>query len=301
VPFYASWPAANVSTGDCPTPAFGWINPCYQEISEIASGANSKYEAAMVKIVRYGRRGLSLHAHYIYSHTMDWNPGESPLDPADLSLEYGTSDQDMRHSAAGMVIYEPPWKLSGLAGRLGNGWMISGVGQFHSGLPYSMRVSGSLPECVVSPGLTSCTSPYGGVDAAAGDPIVGLGPGMLGAGGDERVFGMARNTYRYPAAWKADMRAGKKFDLGRMRELELLVESFNLFNHQNVTELETNGYYIESGTASSPPTLNFLNTFTTQPPLAGLLPRTGFGQPLNVNATNFYRERQIQLGVRMRF
>ncbi len=33
-----------------------------------------------------------------------------------------------------------------------------------------------------------------------------------------------------------------------MRELELLVESFNLFNHQNVTELETTGYYIESGT-----------------------------------------------------
>jgi len=26
-----------------------------------------------------------------------------------------------------------------------------------------------------------------------------------------------------------------------------------------------------------------------------------FGQPLNVNATNFYRERQIQLGFRMRF
>jgi hypothetical protein len=28
---------------------------------------------------------------------------------------------------------------------------------------------------------------------------------------------------------------------------------------------------------------------------------TAFGQPLNVNATNFYRERQIQVGVRMRF
>ena len=29
-----------------------------------------------------------------------------------------------------------------------------------------------------------------------------------------------------------------------MRQLELLAESFNLFNHQNVTELETTGYYI---------------------------------------------------------
>jgi hypothetical protein len=30
-------------------------------------------------------------------------------------------------------------------------------------------------------------------------------------------------------------------------------------------------------------------------------PPSGAGQPLNINATNFYRERQIQVGVRMRF
>jgi hypothetical protein len=104
---------------------------------------------------------------------------------------------------------------------------------------------------------------------------------------------VGRNTYRYPPTWKADMRLGKKFDLGRMRQLELLAESFNLFNHQNVTELETTGYYLESGSTDSLPTLNFLTGLQ-----AGT---TAFGQPLNVNATNFYRERQIQVGVRMRF
>jgi hypothetical protein len=75
--------------------------------------------------------------------------------------------------------------------------------------------------------------------------------------------------------------------------LELLAESFNLFNHQNVTELETTGYYFESGNTGSLPTLNFLTGAKAN--------TTAFGQPLNVNATNFYRERQIQLGVRMRF
>ena len=30
-------------------------------------------------------------------------------------------------------------------------------------------------------------------------------------------------------------------------------------------------------------------------------PIAAFGQSLNVNATNFYRERQIQIGLRMRF
>ena len=77
---------------------------------------------------------------------------------------------------------------------------------------------------------------------------------MNGSGGDNRVYGLGsdgnyynigRNTFRYPNTWKADMRLGKKFDLGEMRQLEMLAESFNLFNHQNVTEIETTGYTIE--------------------------------------------------------
>ena len=83
VPFYASWPSADCPgnsqlnlAGEC-----GWLNPNYQEIDQITSKANSTYEAAMVKLTRYGSRGLSLHAHYTYSHAMDWNPNESPLDP----------------------------------------------------------------------------------------------------------------------------------------------------------------------------------------------------------------------------
>ena len=281
VPFYASWPSANSATGFA-----GRLNPDYQQISQTMSRANSTYEAAMLKVARYGRRGLSLHAHYTYAHAMDWNPNESTnvagsdvLDPADFSQEYGTSDLDVRHSAAAMVIAEAPWKLRGVFGQMANGWMLSGIGQFRSGSPYTMRTSGSLAE---------------EFEQKTGTAIVALGPGMNGSGGDNRVYGVGRNTFRYPATWKADMRVGKKFNLGQMRQLELLVESFNLFNHQNVTELETTGYYLEPGTAYGGfPTLNFLTGLKAN--------TTEFGQPLNVNVTNFYRERQIQVGLRMRF
>ena len=84
---------------------------------------------------------------------MDWNPNESAqvtgrtvFDPIDLRQEYGTSDLDVRHSASTAVISEPKWKLNDLAGRIGNGWMLSGIGHFHSGLPYTMRTSGSLAK-----------------------------------------------------------------------------------------------------------------------------------------------------------
>jgi hypothetical protein len=281
VPFYASWPSAHSSTGFA-----GRLNPDYQQISEVMSRANSTYEAAMIKVSRYGRRGLSLHAHYTFAHAADWNPNESTLvagsdvlDPADFHDEYGTSNLDVRHSAAVMATVEAPWKLSGKPGWAANGWTASGIGQFRSGLPYTMRTSGRLAEEFVQ---------------TTGAAIVALGPGMNGSGGDNRVIGVGRNTYRYPATWKADLRVGKKFDLGRMRQLEILVESFNLFNHQNVTELETTGYYIEPGDEGGDlPTLNFLTGLKAN--------TTAFGQPLNVNAINFYRERQIQIGLRMRF
>jgi hypothetical protein len=257
----------------------------------------------MLRVERYGRNGLTLHAHYIYGHAMDWNPNESAqaagndvLAPSDFGLEYGVSNQDIRHSLGAMAIYQPPWRLVGRAGKFVNGWMLSGILQARSGLPYTMRTSGSLAKEYTS----------------GGSAITGLGPGMNGSGGDNRVYGtgndnifynIGRNTYRYPATWKADLRLGKRFDLGEMRQLELMAESFNLLNHQNVTELETTGYYLEPGDSSGGlPTLNFMTgPFTETNGTILHSTSTAFGQPLNVNAANFYRERQFQFGLRIRF
>jgi len=294
VPFYASAASSGVA---------GWVNPDYQQVNMMESKANSTYEAATVKLTRYGSRGLSLHAHYTYAHAMDWNQNESPLDPVDnnhdFGQEYGTSNLDVRHSAAAMISYAAPWKLRDFAGPMVNGWSLSGIGQFHSGLPYTMRTSGSLPEEFTS----------------SGTAIVGLGPGMNGSGGDNRIYGtgsdgrsynVGRNTSRYPNLWKADLRLAKRFDLGETRRLEIFAESFNLFNHQNVTAIETTGYIIEpgsppstSGGSATLPTLNFLTGLKTNSKTG--LPNPAFGQPLDINATDFYRERQIQIGLRMQF
>ena len=270
----------------------------YQQLSSIESRANSTYDAAMFKISRYGGHGLSLHAHYLYAHATDWNPNESGqvavddiLDPADFRLEYGTSNLDIRHSAAATVLYETPWKLRNWAANLTGGWTVAAVGQFRSGLPFTMRTGGSIP----------------GFYSDSGQPVEGVGPGINGSGGDNRLYGIAgqttfdigRNTFRYPDTWTADSRLGKRFRLPHEREFELLAESFNLFNHQNVTLLETTGYTIERGTtAGDPPTLNFL-TGLTKAGLPSTIPE--FGKPLDINATNFYHPREFQLGLRARF
>ncbi len=279
VPFFASWPSITSPTGFA-----GRLNPNYQQVSEIFGRANSTYEAAMLRVSR-NARALTLRGRYTYAHAMDWNPdetsqvsGPSVLDPIDFRQEYGTSALDMRHSATAAVIVQSPWRLQNLAGCIGNDWTLSGTAYFRSGLPYTMRTAGSLAKEF----------------DATGAAIVALSTGMNGYGGDDRVYGVGRNTYRYPATWKADLRLGKRFNLGRMRQLELMAESFNLFNHQNVTELETTGYSIESGTVTGGlPRINFLTGLKTG--------QTEFGKPLNINATDFYQARQVQFGARLRF
>lgn len=279
VPFFASWPSAEAASG-----FGGRLNPNYQEVSEIFSGANSTFEAFRIRLSR-NAHGLTFRMRYTFGHAADWNPDDSPqtggpsvLDPIDLRQEYGTSDLDVRHSLESAVIVQPKWKLHGGIGSVANGWMLSGVGHLNSGLPYTMRTSGSLAKEF----------------NLSGQAIVALSTGMNGYGGDDRVYGVGRNTYRYPAIWKADLRIGKRFNLGQMRQLELMAESFNLFNHQNVTQVETIGYSIEQGTLNGAfPRLNFLTGLKSG--------QTEFGKPLNVNASESYRERQFQFGARVRF
>jgi len=108
--------------------------------------------------------------------------------------------------------------------------MLSGVDNPQR-MPYTMRTSGSLPK---------------EFNQFNGEVIAGLGPGMNGSGGDNRVYGVGndkfiynigRNTYRYPQPGRppAPRQAIRPRPPARIATAR---ESFNLFNHQNVTQLE---------------------------------------------------------------
>ncbi len=262
----------------------------YQQLATIESRANSTYEAAEMRVSHSTTRGLSVHARYLYAHATDWNPNESSqiavsdvLDPRDFRAEYGTSDLDIRHTAGLSLLFDTPWKLRSWAGRWANAWTVGATGQYRSGRPFTMRTGGSIP----------------GFFDDNRKLVEGVAPGMNGSGGDNRVYGVGRNTYRYPATWTGDTRLAKRFVFRREREMEFMAESFNLFNHQNVTRIETTGYTIERGGAAGEfPTLNF-ETGLTKAGLPSASPE--FGKPLDVNATNLYHPREFQIGVRARF
>ena len=266
------------------------INPNYQQITDIFSETNSKYQAAVLRVDHQMTRVLDLHASFTYSHAADFNQNATSftdandvLDPTNLRLEYGNSNFDIRNRLTGGMVLHAPWRVRGLLGELANGYEIAPTAELRDGLPYSMRTAGAVPS-----------TKY--VDTVLRtETLSGLGASINGSGGDNRIPEVGRNTYRYPSINNVDLRLAKRTRLNERVELEIIAESFNLLNHTNVTSLDTTGYTITG--ASS---LTSLPKLTWQD---GGAKGTGseFGTITNGNNTSLYHDRQLQAAFRLHF
>jgi hypothetical protein len=97
----------------------------------------------------------------------------------------------------------------------------------------------------------------------------------------DRVPGTARNGFTTPNIYIFDTRVTKSFLFGEKYKLSFMAEAFNLFNRSNIATVNTGRYVIASSSA----------TTLTNPAVS-----TPFGF-----ARTFIGERQIQLGIRLRF
>jgi outer membrane receptor protein involved in Fe transport len=270
------------------------INANYQQITRIFSETNSKYQAAVIKIDHGASRVLDLHASYTYSHAADYNQNATAFadtndvyDPTNLSLEYGNSNYDIRNRLTGGFVLHGDWHARGAAGRyLLNGYSLASTAELRSGLPYSMHTNGSIPSLQYID------------DVGRQNVLSGLGASLNGSGGDNRVPFFGRNSYHYPAVSNTDLRLTKRTPINERISLEVLAETFNLLNHQNVTSIDTTGYTISNSSS-----LTGTPKLTWQSGVSKLGVATGseFGTVTNANNTSLYRQRQIQLSVRLHF
>ncbi len=257
-------------------------NPAYAAITDIDSITSSTYQAIVVKLLHRDSRWLHLQASYTYAHAQDDNQNETTftdtndvLDPSDLKLELADSNFDVRQRVTTGIIVHTPWRLSGWRGVLANGYSLAPTASAQTGLPYSLRTAGAIP-------FLRSTDEFGHTRK-----LIGLGSSINGSGGDPRIPQVGRNTYRYPGTYTVDLRATRELALSERTHLELMLQGFNLINHQNVTAIDTVGYYISgASSAGANPVLTYQSTF---------------GSVTNANSTNLYRERQLELVARLRF
>ncbi len=282
------------------------LNPNYEQMAEMQSTARARYQAIGASLRSRLPNGMLLTLDFRNGHALDDNPyavaynGQwNVLDPSNLGLDWGTSNEDIRDRLSGGLVLHEPWHATGWAKGIFGGYTLDMTGGFRTGRPYTMRTVGSVPSFACSyqgwlaAGNNCVMSSSSGVITGVGVPVEGVGDSLNGAGGANWLPQVGRNTYRYPAAFEGNLRFAKRTGLGGRKALEFGADVSNFMNHSNVTHLETAGY-VASGETSS----TGAGKLTY---LSGANGTSQFGAVTTTNNNSTYRDRQIELVLRLIF
>ncbi len=274
-PFYGRLSTAN-----------GRPNSNFGSTTDIFSGVNSNYEALVGHLTHHLTHRLQFDVNYTWSHALDYGENNTTftstnllLDPRNLRLDYGNSNQNVPNRLVMFAVYETPSPFHGVLGQFLNGFELSPSYAGQTGLPYSYGASGSTNNLQTLSGGTTSSG------------LAAIGSSINGSGGANRVPGFARNFFKQPRTQVLDLRVSKRFNLADRAKVELFGESFNIANHLNVSGVNT-GAYSYGGTAATSANPNPANTLTYN---------TTFGTPTSGNSNLVYSVRQVQLGVRVQF
>jgi len=188
---------------------------------------------------------LEFSAAYTFSKSMDQssNIGEE-VNPFNPSLSYALSAFDVKHNFVVSYEYQlPPDRYLARwlhAGRLTNGWSLSGITRFASGFPVTIIDNGDNSLIGTNPNGVNNSS-IDEPDWSGGALHLSRNPRAAGNNYfDATAFatnplgapGTAKRRFFYgPGADNYDMAAAKNLRLTESKSLLFRVEAFNLFNH----------------------------------------------------------------------
>jgi hypothetical protein len=188
-------------------------DPAHANNNQYSPVADSNYHGLHVSLAQRASKAVHYRVSYTLSKSMN-NVGEnffsSPIDPFDLSKDWGRSDDDQRHrlvlSGAIRSSMEP---ADTVLDWLTHGYQLSGMLQAYSALPFNV------------------TSGVATIQGTPGRPVV------------DGAF-IPRNAGEGSAVFNVNLRVSRSFDVrGRLRA-ELLAEAFNVTNRANVVTRNTN-------------------------------------------------------------
>jgi len=129
-----SSPNCDPMTGtNCPSDTV----PVFSSIFAQDTIANSAYNSLQASLDKRFARGLQFTAAYTFSKSFDQASSfEGILNPVDPRISRSLSNFDARHRIVLSYYWELPIrKYDGLAGKLLNGWALSGITTFQTGFP----------------------------------------------------------------------------------------------------------------------------------------------------------------------
>jgi hypothetical protein len=184
------------------------VNPEFNQINLIQSGANTNYNGLFVNIQKRLSAGFQFAMTYTWSHALSDNIGEGGVgeDPLNLRRDYGNAGTDVRHNIVLQGLYEPRFKSDSL--RWINGFELSTMTYYNSGYPINI---------------------ISGVDLN--------NDGVL----NDRPLYVAQNSIYGPAMLQVDARLARSFTLRDRYRIQPLIEAENLLNSTNAACSTTTG------------------------------------------------------------
>lgn len=195
----------------------GRVDPRFDAVYQLEDSASSTYNGLTLTLNKRLSNEFELLASYTLSKTTDdaSDFDEQPADPYDLRAERALSRQDVRHRFVVSALFDLPFGEDEENDEGG-----AGAGDLLGSILGHVEVA---PIVTLSSGRP--VNPLTGADEerSLAFPLASRPPGL------------ARNSLRTPRFVNLDLRALKYLPFGERRRLDLVVESFNLFNHPNVT------------------------------------------------------------------
>jgi hypothetical protein len=317
----------------------GTLDP-YGSVDYKSDIGASTYNAFLATLERSFTNGLSFHAHYTWSHSINDGSvggGESngPENVNCLPCDKGPSVFDVRHNIVADAVYDLPFgkgksylKNGGILDKIVGGWSLSGIGLWHTGHPLTITMNISptqLPDgndqttqrpdlvpgvpLMLPGGVQNHTLPIN--PAAFAPPPLDPGTDQFGVPyasyGLVSRFGNAPNgLIRALNSWQIDLALTKETKVRERVAVLFGVQFFNIFNHVQLGDPATGNLafnYVQATDSSG----NVIpNKWTVQPAGAlGLITTTNNFNNNNDNAaspnTGTGLPRQIQFMLRVQF
>jgi Carboxypeptidase regulatory-like domain len=203
---------------------------------------NSNYNSLQMSLKRTAGRFTFL-ASYTYGKSMDWASSiQEQVNPFNFRKEYAISAFDMKHNFVFSYNYELPIeKVFRTTNRLTQGWSVSGVTRYATGLPVTFQSFGDNALVQVQNNGVNSVS----IDLPNYNPSLGawnvnhdprsnplafntalFTPNPLG------TFGTSSRRFFYgPGIDNYDVALRKLTRVTESKSLELRLETFNTFNH----------------------------------------------------------------------
>ena len=245
----------------------------FQAITEYLSNINSSYNALVFEVQNRQLKSIQFDANYTWSHALDFYQNSSTAgstnnwyDPyANPRANYGNSSFNIPNRLVLYAIYNFPGVSAGKSylKYLTNDWSLDDTFSGQTGLNYSENATGT----------SSSQSVLGDLNAN---------------GSISYIPQLGHNNLTYRRDLVDDVRVQKNIPFTERYRLQLILQAFNVANHQNVTSVNTPAYKLAK-------TANTTNAGTATY-------QANFGTVSNTNNSGFsYTPRQLELSIRFAF